>query len=304
MGASPPRRFDVVFIDGPMAHYTPVAQQIEAAYDEGILIVAPTGDVGDPFDANGFPKPMPFPANHPDVISVGGTTSFDAWTGTSFIGPELVAPATGILSAGVPNSNGGCTNGTYANCSGTRSGAPIVAAAAAMVKGALPYLTNQQVRERLRSTAVDRGDLGHDEFYGYGRVDVANAVGYTPSAFIIDIEGPVCLYDAGSYQFRAVVTSGGESPFTYSWLTQRYPWTSWDSQGSGQIKSIYFPAGSYGTTIRVTARDSGGQKSMGQKSIRTISVYMDTSSGGMSFGAAPGDAETNATQCSQQPPPV
>ncbi|MBP5344319.1 MAG: S8 family serine peptidase [Alphaproteobacteria bacterium] len=56
--------------------------------------------------------------------------------------------------------------------SGTSASAPLVSGALAVIKGAFPHLTNQQVVQILFETAQDLGEEGVDEIYGYGLVDL------------------------------------------------------------------------------------------------------------------------------------
>jgi subtilisin family serine protease len=58
---------------------------------------------------------------------------------------------------------------------GTSAAAPHVAAIAAQVLGGEPALTPNELRKRLRGTAVDLGKPGFDRSYGFGRADAANA---------------------------------------------------------------------------------------------------------------------------------
>ncbi|MFW5643751.1 MAG: S8 family serine peptidase, partial [Alkalispirochaeta sp.] len=64
----------------------------------------------------------------------------------------------------------------YASIAGTSMAAPLVAAAAAMVRSANPYLSAAEVRQILRDTARDLGPAGWDAEYGYGLVDMEAAL--------------------------------------------------------------------------------------------------------------------------------
>lgn len=59
--------------------------------------------------------------------------------------------------------------------SGTSFAAPQVSAAAAMLRAQNPSWTAQQIEDRLESTAVDLGDAGRDDCFGYGLLDAAAA---------------------------------------------------------------------------------------------------------------------------------
>ena len=60
----------------------------------------------------------------------------------------------------------------YQEDNGTSFAAPHVAGAAAVVWGAFPELTNDEVRALLEATSEDLGDPGFDETYGHGRIDL------------------------------------------------------------------------------------------------------------------------------------
>lgn len=60
----------------------------------------------------------------------------------------------------------------YNRDAGTSFASPHVAAAAAYVKMAYPNATVAEVKEILKSYAVDYGDEGKDEYYGYGVINI------------------------------------------------------------------------------------------------------------------------------------
>jgi subtilisin family serine protease len=68
----------------------------------------------------------------------------------------------------------------FANFCGTSAAAPHVAAIAALVLQRNPTLSPAQVREILRSSAIDLGPAGFDHVFGAGRADALNAVNATP----------------------------------------------------------------------------------------------------------------------------
>lgn len=66
---------------------------------------------------------------------------------------------------------GGFENPFY----GTSAAAPHVAAVAAQIWAAFPGETGNQIRDAIKSSAVDLGTTGFDYIYGYGRADALNA---------------------------------------------------------------------------------------------------------------------------------
>jgi subtilisin family serine protease len=111
------------------------------------------------------------------LIFVSGTDAGDqrwvkdTWTGSTW-GPhvDLAAPAWQILVAD-PHDPVNLPGG-YGLAGGTSYSAPLAAGAAALAWSIAPNLTPDQVWDLLRITAVDLGDPGRDEVYGYGRIDV------------------------------------------------------------------------------------------------------------------------------------
>ncbi len=58
---------------------------------------------------------------------------------------------------------------------GTSLSAPIVSASVAVLKGAFPYLTSDEITKILFTTARDLGDPGVDDIYGHGMIDLERA---------------------------------------------------------------------------------------------------------------------------------
>jgi subtilisin family serine protease len=80
----------------------------------------------------------------------------------------LVAPGVNIY-AGIPTDS-------YGLKSGTSMATPHVAGAAAVIRGAWPSLTADEVVSILLSTATDLGDTGVDVIYGHGLLNLEAAV--------------------------------------------------------------------------------------------------------------------------------
>ncbi|MBU6339242.1 MAG: S8 family serine peptidase [Rickettsiales bacterium] len=80
----------------------------------------------------------------------------------------LVAPGENIHAA-YPTSS-------YADLNGTSMATPSVAGAAAVIRGAWPSLTADQVVSLLLTTATDLGTSGVDDTYGYGMLNLYDAV--------------------------------------------------------------------------------------------------------------------------------
>jgi subtilisin family serine protease len=109
------------------------------------------------------------------VITNNGGSSFGAFV-------DLSAPADDILLADPAFASG------YGIGDGTSFASPLAAGAAALAWSINPALTADEVKAMLLNTAVDLGESGWDEFYGYGRIDIgavaaaANATVPEPAA--------------------------------------------------------------------------------------------------------------------------
>lgn len=189
---------------GYSSSYTSLYDQIAAAYDEGHIIVASTGNSGG--------SNASYPARYTEVIGVGATDSTDtrpSWSNYG-LGLELSAPGVDIKTTDL----GGGTD----IVDGTSLSAPHVAAAAAILKDANPSWSNLDVRQALRATAESLGSMG---YYGYGMIDIDDAIGYSPmDSLTVGISGPTliqpdatCIWDA---------TTNGTSPFSYTWYKHGY----------------------------------------------------------------------------------
>jgi serine protease AprX len=197
----------------PVGSYTqdPVDSAVEAAWRKGITVVCAAGNEGE-FGSGGILSP----GNDPYVITVGATDtqqtttlSDDRVASYSSVGPtlydeiakpDLVAPGNRLISirtrssyidtnfpANViplvnyaPTAPAG-TASNYLMLSGTSTSSPLVAGAAALMIGADPRLSPDDVKVRLMGTA-DRVTRASDQQQGAGTLDVAGALASTTHA--------------------------------------------------------------------------------------------------------------------------
>ena len=82
----------------------------------------------------------------------------------------IAAPGVNILST-YPT-----TMGSYATMSGTSMAAPYVTGAIGVLKSEFPELTGQQIVQILEQSATDLGAPGVDPIYGWGELNLQNAV--------------------------------------------------------------------------------------------------------------------------------
>ncbi|MFT7677991.1 MAG: subtilisin family serine protease [Planctomycetota bacterium] len=106
------------------------------------------------------------------VIVVGATTIGDNLSGFSNYGHlvDLVAPGTDIFTT---SANG---NNSYATVSGTSFSCPLTAGLCALIFSLNPGLTPDEVEQVLRDSCDDLGAPGLDDTFGYGRINLKQAM--------------------------------------------------------------------------------------------------------------------------------
>ncbi len=136
---------------------------------------------------SGTKKPY---TDSPYLLTVGATDKNDVvWVKSSFGSyVDLVAPGVDIYST--------TRTGLYKTSSGTSFSTPMVVAVAALVKSVNPKLSPEAIEQILKETADDRGDVGYDIHYGYGRVNAAKAVSKAKSLIdniipLVAIKSPI-----------------------------------------------------------------------------------------------------------------
>ncbi len=135
-------------------------------------------------------------ASYSKVMAIAASTSEDTRAPYSDFGPEIwiCAPSNGGTrgvftadragAAGYNPDRGGPADDQdyFERFGGTSSATPLVAGVAGLMISANPNITERQVRDILRDTAVRIGDQttygsnGHSPQHGYGRVDAERAV--------------------------------------------------------------------------------------------------------------------------------
>ena len=102
------------------------------------------------------------------------------------------APGSRIYSAVIEGDSVDNLATDYANYSGTSMAAPHVAGSVAVLMERFPYMTGAQVAQVLKTTAVDMGEAGIDERYGWGMIDLGKAIN-GPGMFYTVEDIPVAL---------------------------------------------------------------------------------------------------------------
>ena len=142
-----------------------------AVVTRGVLVIASAG--------NGGNSKVGCPACDPNAISVAATTWRDALSYYSQYGNGLdIAAAGGELYSNTTDEMGiwsSYLGGTYAYLQGTSMAAPQVTGAAGVV-ASKTGLRGANLRNRLLTTADDKGAAGYDTRFGNGRLNVYRAI--------------------------------------------------------------------------------------------------------------------------------
>ncbi len=163
---------DIVnFSIGLRQDHQALADACAKAFEAGTLLIAAAGNTGN----YAFGEVL-YPARYASVMAIGATNQDNSLNYMSAYGPDvdLVAPGDSIYST---------TVGGYNILTGTSQAAPHVAGVAALILSAgLDDLDgdgavdNRDLRLRLQTAALDLGDVGRDDTYGYGLVNAKAAL--------------------------------------------------------------------------------------------------------------------------------
>ncbi len=152
---------------GGGSYSTAINDAITYSTNLGVIFVASSGNGG----CNNCVG-NPWVQQAANTIIVTATDSSDNGASFNSKGPQVDVSAPGVYigSAGGPGSS-------YYIMDGTSMAAPHVAGLVGLVKSVNPSWTRQQVTDQITGTAVDLGASGHDDTFGWGRIDAAAAVG-------------------------------------------------------------------------------------------------------------------------------
>jgi subtilisin family serine protease len=141
---------------------TAMASAVNYAFNKGCVIVAAAGNDGGNVTS--------YPAANDNVIAVAATDFNNNRASFSNFGSfvDLAAPGVSILST--------TNDGGYGYKQGTSMATPNVAGVAALLLSFNSQLTPAQVEQTLKSTALDLGSAGRDDYYGNGLVNAFAAI--------------------------------------------------------------------------------------------------------------------------------
>lgn len=134
---------------------------IAKAHEKGIVVVCAAG--------NAASSKIYYPAGYEETIAVsavrrlGSTVTFASSYSNYGDWVDLCAPGSSIFST-VP--------GGYGEKTGTSMACPVVSGAAALLLSVDKSLTPEQTADIMKASAIDLGERGFDDKYGYGMVDI------------------------------------------------------------------------------------------------------------------------------------
>ncbi len=216
-----------------------MSSAIQSAYSAGVLVVAASG--------NSSTNRLGCPALQSEAMAVGATTSSDQRATYSNYGTglDLVAPGNGIFST-LPISSG-----YYGYMSGTSMATPHVAGLAALIWSIVPDLTDDQVRDVIRSKADDLGPPGWDQEFGYGRINAWRALQSVSLETSPELITFLIDDDSGPFPASSDVQITTPSSSAIAWTAGLSPdegWLSIDPPDSGTVSA----ASSAGLTLVIT----------------------------------------------------
>lgn len=156
-----------------------LVKKVEELWNEGYVVLAASGNNG-PYEGS-----IGAPGISRKIITVGAVDDDSAVLGNGGIirnysgrgptqscikKPDIVAPGSGIYSC-----NNVMYSGKYTVKSGTSMSTPVVSGAIALLLSKYPYMTNREVKIRLKESAVNLG-MPHSR-QGWGMLDVRRLLG-------------------------------------------------------------------------------------------------------------------------------
>jgi len=209
-------------VDECSEEFVPDIQILKAA---GIEVIFGAGNTG--------PEPSTSlsPANYPESIAVGAVD--DAFAIAPFSGrgpstcdnsiyPELAAPGVNIRTTDL--TFGGIFPNSYATVTGTSFATPHVTGIMALLMSAFPEMSLAELEHSLKESALDLGDPGPDNDFGFGLVDGVEAYNHLIMDGLEPCNVPVVVFaaDPNPAAVGELVTftsdvSGGFQPYAYAW---------------------------------------------------------------------------------------
>lgn len=169
---------------GQLSSSDSLDEAVQYAYNKGCIIVAAAGNDG----VSNFE----YPASFNNVISVASTDKNNQRSSFSNFNNMVDVCAPG--GDGEPSDRGdiySCVPGnSYGYRNGTSMSVPLVSGLAALHLYKNPSWTNTQVVNQIINTADDLGTAGRDDYFGFGKINVARALDQLkPAINLISLDG-------------------------------------------------------------------------------------------------------------------
>jgi subtilisin family serine protease len=151
--------------------------------------------------------------NQPDIWCIAMTDAADNQRSAYGDHIDFAAPGWAVYST--------TTNGGYAFDSGTSYATPLFCGVVAVLFSINPTLGSEEVIDLLKSTAIDKGPTGWDQWYGWGRIDFGAAAAAAAATL------PV-VSGALETNSQFCVATGFKSGLTYTlWRTSTLSVPQW-----------------------------------------------------------------------------
>ncbi|TNF06518.1 MAG: DUF5011 domain-containing protein, partial [Bacillota bacterium] len=164
---------DVINLSLGGTYANPLTREaVEYATEMGVVVVGASGNDGN--------SDLLYPASFSDVISVGsvGETRIISDFSNYNNMVDISAPGEDIVTTYLNNE--------YRSASGTSFAAPQVTGVIGLLLAHNPNQTPAEIYERITETAVDRGTVGKDNYYGYGIINAYQSLLF--SYYIVSFE--------------------------------------------------------------------------------------------------------------------
>ncbi len=152
----------VISISQGVASTSGLEKAIKSAFAADAVVVAAIGNKPE--------QVLPaLPAAIDGVVAVGAIDQDGNVASISVTGPNMVLAAPGVRIVSADKEG-------YAVGDGTSASTAIVAGAAALIRSKYPNLKAPEVIHRLTATATDKGPSGRDSQYGFGVLNIVDAL--------------------------------------------------------------------------------------------------------------------------------
>lgn len=172
---------------GSNEHSQAVDDLVSKAVKKGKVVVCAAGNSGPD------KKTVGCPSDNPDAITVGATDKADQIASFSSRGPtkdgrvkpDICAPGKDVISCratGIMENK--AVDKYYLKMSGTSMACPMVSGSVALLVQKDPTLTPKEAKEILEKSSKQEGNKCPNNDYGFGRVNVKNAIAYMDGKYM------------------------------------------------------------------------------------------------------------------------